>query len=178
MWFKQAQLFKLKNIISYNPENLSIQLNPFVFHPCLANLPMSQGWVPPMEEEGAPLVHAACDFMMICLQIEEKILPSSVVKQKTKEEIKKIESAREQKVLSKEKSELRQKVYNELLPKAFCKITKIYAYFDTKNNWIILNTINAKKTEMFISFLKKSLEGEQFVSPELKKLPAVMVSQC
>src|SRR3990167_2370445 len=45
-----------------------------------------------------------------------------------------------------------------LLPRAFSKFTRIYAYIDTKNNWLILGTNNEKKTGKFISMFKKSME--------------------
>lgn len=170
MWFKQAQLIKIKDKFFATPETLIEQLAPLAFQPCLPNLPISQGWVPPVDTDDAPLVHATADFLMICLQIEEKILPSTVVKQKCKEQIKQIETNREHKISSKEKLAISQSIYNELLPKAFTKFTKIYAYFDLKNNWLIVNTLNPKKTDSFLTFLKRSLEDLQFEQLELKKI--------
>jgi recombination associated protein RdgC len=176
MWFKQAQLFKLKNAFPYKAEELMQQLELLAFQPCLPNLPISQGWVAPVEVENAPLVHATTDFLMICLQIEEKILPASVVKQKSKEQIKQIETNREHKISSKEKVAITQSIYNELLPKAFTKITKLYAYIDLKNNWLVLNTLNPKKTDSFITFLQRTLEDIQLAQLDLRKISAVMVN--
>ena len=44
-----------------------------------------------------------------------------------------------------------------LLPRAFSKFTKLYAYIDTKNRRIVLGTANAKKAEQFITMFKKSI---------------------
>lgn len=174
MWFKQAQVLKLKNPVLLKADELIQKLEPLSFQPCLPNLPVSQGWVAPVDAENAPLVHETTDFMMFCLQIEEKILPSTVVKQKSTEQIKQIETNREHKISHKEKLAITQSIYNELLPKAFTKITKLYAYLDTKNNWLVLNTLNPKKTEGFLTFLKRSFEDLQLTPFELKKVSFVM----
>lgn len=54
-------------------------------------------------------------------------------------------------------------------------LTKVYAYIDTKNHWLILGIANAKKTEQFISAFKKTF-GDNIDSFRIKKLSAIMTS--
>jgi len=51
----------------------------------------------------------------------------------------------------------------------------VYAYIDTKNHWLILGTVNTKKTEQFMSAFKKTF-GDNIDSFRIKKLSAVMTS--
>lgn len=170
MWFKQAQIFQLTDSMRFSPEDVAEKLAIFTFEPCLPSLFSTQGWVPPAEgEEGAPLVRHINGYIAICLQIEEKILPATVIRQGVEEKVKEITQAQNRKVYGKEKLALKDEVIFSLLPRAFSKFTKIHAYLDTKNHWLILSTTNAKKTEQFMSAFKKAMT-EDVHAFELKKL--------
>lgn len=173
MWFKQIQLLQLNNSINYSTENLINQLKPFEFRPCLPSMHSSIGWAPPIDDEESPLVLAMNGYIMLCLQIEEKILPAIVIRQALEEKIKKIEVMEDRKVRQKEKMTLKDEIMLTLLPRAFTKINRIYGYIDSKNHRLILNTTNAKTAEQFINLFKKSV-SEEVHSFELKKLSPII----
>ena len=52
-------------------------------------------------------------------------------------------------------------------------MSRIYAYIDIKNNWLVLGSTNKKKTEQFLSLFKKSV-GEPLNSFEIHKIPPVI----
>jgi recombination associated protein RdgC len=157
MWFKQVQLFQLGDSIPYSPEKVAEQLEALAFTPCLPSLPSSAGWVSPFEDENAPLVHALNGQILLCLQIEEKILPGAVVRQELNDRIKAIQLRDDRRVRQKEKLSLKDEVMMTLLPRAFTKLVRLYAYIDTKNNWLVLGTTNAAKTEQFMTLFKRSM---------------------
>jgi recombination associated protein RdgC len=173
MWFKQIQLFQLTESSHFSPEDLNKMLEPLAFTPCLPSFPSSIGWASPIDLENASLVRAINGCLMICLQIEEKILPATVIRQELKEKIKFIEKEQDRRVYSKEKLSLKDEITLNLLPRAFTKLTQIHAYIDTKNQWVILNTTNAGKTEQFLSLFKKSVT-ENIRPLELSKLSPVI----
>ena len=175
MWFKQAQLFQLNDAFLYAPTALIEQLEKFEFQECLPSMPYGAGWVSPVDDEGAPLIQTTNGYTMICLQIEEKILPPMVIRQELAKKIKKIEAAADKKVSPKEKYVLKDEISATLLPRAFSKLTRVYAYIDTTNRWLILGTANAKKTEQFISAFKKTF-GDKMDAFQIKKLSAMMTS--
>lgn len=168
MWFKQANIYQVKSQLAYEPTTLETKLDSHAFKPCLPSLPSSHGWAAPLDIDNAPLVHAASGYMLICLQIEEKVLPAAVIKQNVDERIKEIEGMRERKVTGKEKRDLKDEAVRSLLPKAFTKPTRIYGYFDTKNQWLIINTTNANKLERFIETLKRSVDDIELTALEAK----------
>lgn len=157
MWFKQFQLFQLVDAISYTPEKLAEQMEALAFTPCLPSFPSSMGWVSPFDEEGAPLVYAANGYILLCMQIEDKILPSTVVRQVLADKIKRIELQEDRKVRSKDKLAMKDEVIMNLLPRAFSKMTRIYAYIDTRHQRLVLGTTNQGKAEQFITLFKKSI---------------------
>jgi recombination associated protein RdgC len=175
MWFKQAQLFQLTKAMRYSSMDLCEKLSGLEYEECLPSFAYGAGWIPPVDEEGAPLVQSMNGYIMICLQIEEKILPPIVIRQELLKKIKKIEGPENRKIGQKEKYALKDETTITLLPRAFSKLTKVYAYIDTKNHWLILGTANAKKTEQFMSAFKKTF-GNHIHSFKLKKLSAIMTS--
>lgn len=176
MWFKQIQVFHVTGSIPKNDEVLEEQLEKMVFEPCRANTPMTAGWVAPIDEEDEALVHSYKNYRLFCLQLEEKVLPSYVIRQELKDRIKEIESIQQRKVSSKEKYTIKDEIYRTLLPQAFSRITKVYAYFDVTNKRLILNTTNAKKIETFISLLQKTVDDIAIISLPLKNLHTIMTN--
>lgn len=157
MWFKQTQILQLSPALRFDTEALCDHLQPLTFTPCLPSLPFSCGFVPPLEQEDAPLAHGVNGYMLLCLQLEEKILPATVVRQAVEEKAKEISALRDRKVSQKEKYALKDEIIQTLLPRAFSKMSRIYAYVDTKNNWLVLDTVSKPRAEKFLELLKKSL---------------------
>lgn len=168
MWFKQAQIYSLQTAIPFDPSQLADRLAPWVFTPCLPSFPASQGWVSPIEEEDAPLVHAMNGRLMICLQFEEKLLPAVVVNQTLKKQIQVLESQHGRKLPHKDRLNLKDEIVHTLLPRAFTKLSRVYAYIDTKNQHLILDTISVPRIEKFLEWLKKSFSSFA-VQPAISK---------
>jgi recombination associated protein RdgC len=177
MWFKQLQVFNVRGSIPRNGEDLRSQLETMVFEHCKAHSPFTAGWVAPLDEEDdEELVYSHKGYRLFCLQIEEKILPPYVIMQELKEKIKQIEMSQDRTVTHKEKYALKDEIYRALLPQAFSRINKIYAYFDLANKRLMLNTVNAKRTELFLSILHKSFEDIRIEPLSLRNLNTIMTN--
>lgn len=173
MWFKQIQLFSLLDSVHLTAEKLIEMLEPFAFTSCLPSFATSSGWTSPFEDDGAPLAHSLNGNIIFCLMIEDKILPASVVKQELTEKIKMLETNFDRKLRQKEKLALKDEVIMTLLPRAFSKLTRIYAYIDTKNNWLVLNSVHGGKTEQFTTMFKKAVT-ENIKSIETQKIAPLL----
>lgn len=169
MWFKQLQIFQLTDSFKQPLDSILKVLQPFAFTPCLPSMPQSFGWVSPVDEDIAPIAQILNGNVMLCMQVEERILPSIVITQELNKKIKKIQGDEDRKVRSKEKLSLKDELIITLLPRAFTKLTRIYGYIDTKNNWLVLGTTNEKKAEQFLSLFKKSI-SDNVNSFQVKKL--------
>jgi recombination associated protein RdgC len=174
MWFKNLQLFQFIEDFDLSADDLNKQLESYPYQPCRSIDPVSMGWVPPTGEEGAPLVHAANGFMMICLKVEEKIIPGSVVRQMVDEKVQEIEDKQGRKVRKKEKETLREDIYHNLLSRAFSKTSLQYAYIDPKDGWLVLNASSSSKAEEFSSFLRKNLGSLKIQLPEVQSISTLL----
>jgi recombination associated protein RdgC len=173
MWFKQIQIFQLSHWENYSRDQLIEKLEALYFRSCLPSMPSSAGWVSPIDEPEELLVRQVKDYQMVCLQIEEKILPATVIKQAVDERVKEIKKTEERKLRQKEKLALKDDIILTLLPRAFTKLTRVYAYIDSKNKWLILGTTHAKKTESLLDIFQKTLDIE--LKPlEVNKLSPIL----
>lgn len=174
MWFKQLQLFQLQNANQITKDILQEKLEALAFTPCLPSLPHSTGWVSPLEDlEDEPLVRMINGNLMMCLQVEEKILPATVIRQELNELVRQMEASESRKLRQKEKLNLKDEIMMSLLPRAFSRMSRTYGYIDTKNNWLIIGTSSAKKAEQFISMFKKAV-SEDVSSLDVSNISAVM----
>lgn len=175
MWFKQVQIFKIDAKIHY--EELLEGLKKLAFRPCLASHFSSKGWVSPIEVDASvedpELARRIDGFVMLCLQIEEKILPATVVRQELANKVREIEQREDRKVRAKERLTLKDEVTFSLLPRAFSKFSKVYAYIDTRTGQLVLSTTSDKKTTEFLATLTKSL-GEEIYALEPEKLSPII----
>lgn len=175
MWFKQVQIFQLPKSKIFSAEEVSRNLDDLAFTSCLPSMPESAGWVPPVEDEGAPLVRTINNNVALCLQVEEKILPATVIRKELNDTIKEIEKSESRKMRQKEKLDLKDQIMTTMLPRAFTKLTPVHAYIDNTNHWLILGTTNGKLTDKFLAMFKKSVTDDVF-TPQLVKPSYIMTN--
>jgi recombination associated protein RdgC len=175
MLFKQIQIIPLQKRVT--GESFTKRLEDLLFTPCLPSSPSTMGWVSPVDDDlAAPPSRTMNGCVMLCMQIEEKILPASVVAVALKEKVKKLEAVDSRKIRQKEKLSLKDEVYQTLLPRAFTKLTRIYGYIDTRNNWLVLNCTSPSKAEAFISLFKKTAGDDSLSTFDITKPAAVLTT--
>jgi recombination associated protein RdgC len=81
------------------------------------------------------------------------------------------------KLSKKERTAIKEEVCFELLPKAFTFSRKTYAYIDSKNGWLIVDSASAKKAEDLLSHLRKCLGSLPVVPPVTANKPVVVMTQ-
>ncbi len=177
MWFKNLCILKIKDGFNLSPEELHENLSEHAARTCGVLETSSFGWAPPLGDNHNMLVHAAMGYNMICARKESKLLPSTVIRQYLDERVREIQQTQGRKVGSREKAKLREEVTYELLPRAFHKTQTLYAYIDTRNQFIIIDTANIKKADTFLELLRLSLGSFNITWPEVTTSPNHAMSQ-
>lgn len=178
MFFKNLLVYRLSGDQPLNAETLETALRQKPSRPCGSRQANSYGFVAPLGEgEDAPLVHAANGFLMVKTQHEERILPSSVVKDAVKEKVDTIEEEQARKVYKKEKDQIKDEVIQTLMPRAFVKKSHLHAAIDTTNGLIYVDAASSRKAEELLSAMREVL-GSLPVRPVSVKLsPAATFTQ-
>lgn len=155
MFYKNAIMYKLTEPIALSAEELSGALEAFKFTPCKSLEPMRYGFVPPIKG-GSDFVHAANGCIAICAQQEDKILPASAINEALEKKVAAIFESESRKVHRKERQELKDELIFSMLPQAFTKNSRTYAYIDTRDDIIYVDASSPKKAEDLISALREA----------------------
>lgn len=174
MWFKNLRLYQLTEDFTHTPEALAEALAAHPFKPCGSQELSRSGWVPPAGEQSEDYVHASNGFIMVCAKRQDKILPAAVVNEQLEERIADIRAEEGRPVGRKERQNLKDDILLELLPRAFRKSSRDYAFIAPQQNLILVNSSSAKRAEDLLSQLRESL-GSLKAIPLTPQLPTPQV---
>lgn len=155
MWFRNVQLYRLPEQWDMTAERLSEQLSRLSFQPCGSQDMQSLGWAPPLQDG---LVYSVGRQWLIALGVEQRLLPSSVVKQVTEDRATEIEEQQGFKPGRKQMRELKDAVMQELLPRAFTRRRRIYAWIDPVAGFLAVDVASRTAAEPLIEALHKALD--------------------
>ena len=172
MWFRNARLFRFSKPFDISAEELEEKLQADAFKPCGPQETTRSGWVPPLGKHGDQLVHSANGYHLIALRKEEKILPGPVVKEAVEERAEAIELEQSRKVRRKEKDEIKEQVMLEMLPQAFSRNRRCYAYLAPQDGFLVVDAGSAKQADDLASTLRKSLGSLPVRPPAVEQSPA------
>lgn len=151
MWFKNLQIYRIANAETPDIHALESALQANIATPCQSNQQSSAGWVPPVDN--GPLVHTVGRQCLIALQVEERILPASVINGEVEKRAKTQEKAQGFPPGRKQRRELKEMVIDELLPRAFTKKRKTFAWIDQENKTLVIDAPNESKANEVIGTL-------------------------
>lgn len=172
MWFKNIRAYRLTSPFDLSAEQLGEKLSGRAFEPCAKSQSSSMGWVPPLGDESQELVHAASGCLLLKVRREEKLLPSTVVREQLEEKIAIIEAEQARKVYRKERLNLKDEIVQDCLPRAFSRSTHIHAYIDTRAKWIFVDSASAGKAEEFLNLLRDCIGSFPVLLPQVNNAPA------
>ncbi|SFN12093.1 recombination associated protein RdgC [Formivibrio citricus] len=157
LWFRNIQAYRLAENHGITPADIAEKLEKKPFVPCGNHDLFSQGWIAPATH--APdLFTAACQgAVLISLKTEEKLLPASVIRQQAEARILQIEAAENRKVGRREAREIRERIAEELTPRAFVRARHQRALLDLEQNWVWVESGSATKAENLLSLLRDTL---------------------
>lgn len=153
MWFKNLQVFRLTAPWKITAEELNSQLSRIAFAQCASNEMQSQGWASPRNND--LLVHSVNQQFLISLVTEKKLLPSSVINQVTKARALEIEEEQGFAPGRKAMKDLKERVTEELLPRAFGVKRNTMVWIDPVNRWLVIDASSPSKADEVIKLLLK-----------------------
>ena len=156
-FFKNAIVYRMTRDIQISAEQLEEALKTLAFTPCSSQDMSRTGWVSPLGNYGEMLTHVAGNQVLLCIKKEEKILPSTVIKETLQEKIEKLESEQGRKLKKTEKATLKDEVIHSLLPRAFSKYSQTQIWIDLDKQRIIVDASSSKRAEDSLALLRKTL---------------------
>lgn len=168
-WFRNLQIYRLPAPWACTAEALAAALAPQSFTPASANELLRMGWLGP-RDPGA-LVHVVNGQYLLTLVTEAKILPESVIRAAAK--VKAAELAEAQgfypgKIAMKE---IKERVADELLPRAFSRISYTPVWIDPSHGWLVVDAASAAKADDVIKLLLMAVDRMPLVSLRVNRSP-------
>ena len=176
MWFKNIRAYRLTSPFTFTAEQLGEKLSERGFEPCAKSQALSLGWMPPLGGEEGELVHAAAGRLLVKLKREEKLLPSTVVRELLEEKVAAIESDQARKVYRKERLNLKDEIIQDCLPRAFSRSTSVFAYIDTQANWVFVDAASANKAEELLNLLRECIGTFPVLLPQVANAPVAVMT--
>jgi recombination associated protein RdgC len=161
-WFRNLQLYSISPEWARTPGDIEEALAKHPLMPCGALAMESHGWVQPHEESG--LVFARNRQVMLSLGMQQRLLPASVINQATKLKARELERQQGFKVGRKQLRDLKDRVADELRPRAFVKEKTVRLWIDLRHNRLAVDTSSPKVADHVTSMLRTDL-GELPIVP-------------
>jgi len=175
MWFKNLQIYRLPAPWAYTPEQLEAALASHSFVPASSNELLRQGWDTPRPNGG--LVHVVNQQMLILLGTEKKLLPNTVINQVAKARAAEMEEAQGFAPGKKAMKELKERVADELLPRAFSIRSNVWTWIDPVNGWLVVDAASPAKADEVIKLLLKAVDKLPLESLRVQRSPVGVMTE-
>ncbi|MFM5478400.1 recombination-associated protein RdgC [Aeromonas veronii] len=177
MWFKNLQVYRFTRPFELTAEQLETQLESLTFTPCGSQDMSRFGWTHPLGKFGSTLTHSANGQILICARKEEKMLPSTVVKEQLAEKVEAIEFEQGRPLKKKEKEALKEELLHTLLPRAFSRTANTYAWINQADGLLMVDAPSTKKADDVLALLRKSIGSLPVVPVALKNPPEITMTE-
>lgn len=170
MFFKNLQIYQLPAPWAMTAAALEQALAPQKFTPATSMDLVRQGWDSP-RGAGQPLVHAVGSQFLLQLKTEKKLLPSTVINQVAAARALEMEEAQGFAPGKKAMKELKERVTDELLPRAFAIISTTAVWIDSVNGWLVVDAASPAKADEVVKLLLKSVDKLPLESLRVQRSP-------
>lgn len=169
MWFKNLSIFRLATNWNMTAGKLTEHLSQFQFTRCASSDINSSGWV--QSSYSGDLVHSANQQWLLKYRIEKKLLPTSVINQVVKDRAAELEENQGFAPGRKALKDLKERVTDELIPRAFTTHTDTQVWIDPKNGWLIIDSPSSTRVDSIIKALLKAVPILPIESLRVKNSP-------
>ena len=177
MWFRNLQVYRLGKSFDLTPDMLDTRMQSAAFGGCSRMEMLALGWVPPLGRHGQQLVHAANGYLMICLRKEEKIMPAGVVRQLLEDKVAEVEAAEGREIYRRERMRMKEEIIVDLLPRALTRISDLFAYIDTRNGLLVIDSPSPARAELLVSQLRSTLGRFPATPLQTRQAPASVMTR-
>ena len=177
MFFRNLTLFRFSPSVAEDLQRLEEALGEHRLRPCGPLEMSTRGFVPPVGRgDDAPMTHVVNACTLVTVGGEEKLLPAAVVNDELQRKVQKIAEEEGRKVGGRERKRLKEDLLTELLPRAFVRSSRMSAYVDRKNGWLVLDTASRKSAENALTQVREALGSFPAVPLAPEEGPRVLMT--
>lgn len=171
MWFKHLQLYRLLDEHDWSFDQLLETLETQRFTPVGESQARRTGWTSPAGRQSDQLLHEVRGHRLMTLKRQERLLPATVVRETLEERVEQLTHEQGQPPSRRDRQALKEQIVEELLPRAFTRVTRTDLWWDCERRLIGINAASAKRAEEVLDLLRETL-GSLKVVPLAPQTPA------
>jgi recombination associated protein RdgC len=175
--FKNLIVYRIGSHWQASAAQLEAGLAKAPFVECAATQPMSLGWVPPRGAAHGALVETVAGQWLMQLRIERRLLPASVVKRRTDEQVARIEQTSGRKPGKKQTKEIKEDVILSLLPQAFTKDVEVQVWLNPAQRLLMVSSGSVTQADAVVTELVRVLDDLALAPLHTAQSPAAAMSQ-
>lgn len=176
LWFRNMLWYRFIPSDQFSETGLIEALDSKPFVACRGAEPKASGFSSPVPGVIEERLFTSSGFHLIALQSEEKILPTSVVKDAVQEKVDQIQTEQSRKVFRKEVQQLKEELTQTLLPRAFTRRKLTRAIIAPQHNLIFIDTSSANKADELLNLLREALGSLRVELLTTRSAPARVMS--
>lgn len=174
MWFRNLQIYRLPENWAISADTLQEKLSARPFQPCGSQDMASRGWSSPTKDDR--FVLAVKGHFLISLAVEQKLLPSSVVNEVAADKAEMIEAQQGYKPGRKQMKEIKEAVLQELLPRAFTRRRRVFAWIGPMGGWLVIDAASPARAEEVLEALRDTLDALPVKMVRTKQSPVSVMT--
>ncbi len=116
----------------------------------------SRGFVSPFGAGEQQLSYRSGHAILFTVGGEDKILPSAVVNKALSERLDAIREGEGRNVSGRERKRIKDEVLTDLLPRAFARPSRVNAWTDIEDGWLVVDTANRRVGESVVTQLREA----------------------
>ncbi len=156
MWIKNLVVYRLPAKWSMQADILEKALALHPLQPCGSFDMESRGWMPPQAD--GPFLYTQGRQWLLALGVEQKLLPASVIRQRTQDKAAEVARQQAHAVGRKQMLEIRDQITNELMPRALARRRLTWCWIDAANGWLVVDAAADTKAEQFLENLRRAVD--------------------
>ena len=157
MFFRNLTLFRFSPSVARSLKDLDAALADHALRACGPLELATRGFVSPFGPDSEVLSHTVGKATLVTLGTEEKLLPSAVINAELGKRLRKEAERRGRPVGGRQRRAIKAEVLDALLPQAFVRPSRLNAWLDSKNGWLVLDTASRKAAETALTALREAL---------------------
>ncbi|MCH1550487.1 MAG: recombination-associated protein RdgC, partial [Pseudomonadales bacterium] len=151
---KNLRFYRVHSDWPEDEASCSAQLENAAFRPCSAFSERSMGFEPPVDNAGDLFCRYLAGADLLQLRLQSRVLPLAAVKEALIERVTLFVNRTGRDPSRKEKRDLKEEIYGELLPKALLKSDRISAFYLRTDKILAIATPSATNAERLLDTLR------------------------
>lgn len=172
--FKNLLLYRTRVPLSLDVAEFEKSLQSQSFSRASSLEVIRQGWDRVRPNGG--LVHCVNGQLLLCLAIEKKVMPAAAVNQVVKERAAVIEADQGYAPGKKALKELKERVIDELLPRALSVVSRHWVWIDPIHGWLGIDAANPARADDAVKLLLRAVDGFPLETLRVEKSPTATMT--